>query len=128
MGRAYARGMMRPLAHMMIRLTLLLGIALGLVGVGFAHRTAAPIDPQLFAFMEVGGTLADLCDDGAPITHWGDGGCEACRLTDNALGPPAMELAPLVVARLTDAGRPDPVIHAGAPAPLPYGARAPPVV
>jgi len=119
--------MSRFMSHIVIRLTLLLGIAVGLIGVGFAHRTAAPIDPQLAAFLEVGGTLADLCDDGAPITHWGDSGCEACLLSDTAdvprLGTADLRLVPLNYAVVL----PEPATRDAAGHAMVYGARAPPV-
>ena len=112
----------------MIRLTLLLAIVLGLVGVGFAHRTAVEADPELLAFFEAGGTLADICDESGSQSHSGDRGCDACRLTDNALGAEA--IAPSVLASVHGVPVSVPlVVFAGEQSlPLAYGARGPPVV
>lgn len=125
---AYASYMLRPLTHMLIRLSLLLGITLGLVGAGFAHQTTAPIDPELAAFVEAGGALSDLCGDGGPVSHWGVTGCEACRLTDTAMGADAFDHRPLSMVLRATCDGPRQKVLLGEALPNPYGARAPPVV
>jgi len=52
-------------------------VALG--GVGFGHRMTPTVDADLIAFLEVGGTLADICDDTPTDTHLAVI-CEACQL------------------------------------------------
>ena len=128
-GEAYDWSMIRILPLLLIRLSLILAIGAGLVGAGFAHRSAAPVDADLLAFIEVGGTLDDLCDDGGPITHWGDTGCEACRLSDTAHVPKPLGIpAANVLALSFDVALPVGPVMRGFDAPSDHAARAPPVV
>lgn len=60
-------------------------VALG--GVGFGHRTAPAIDADLLAFLDAGGTLADICDDTPGSAHAAVV-CEACQISGSADVPP----------------------------------------
>lgn len=65
-------------------------IALALAVLGFGHRQAgaAPLDPMLSAYLQTGGTLADLCidDEGGPKGMAQD--CPVCTLSQMmALAP-----------------------------------------
>lgn len=86
-------------ASLLTRLTVALTV-LALVGLGGAHRHGAPGDPAVAAFLQAGGSLAELCltgDGDGPGPH---GDCPACTLAktlaDTAAAPmprPAGRLA-----------------------------------
>jgi len=66
-------------ASLLTRLTVALTV-LALVGLGGAHRHAPPGDPAVAAFLQTGGSLAELCltgDGDGPGPH---GDCPACTL------------------------------------------------
>ena len=66
-------------ASRLTRLTVALTV-LALVGLGGAHRHAPPGDPAVAAFLQTGGSLAELCltgDGDGPGPH---GDCPACTL------------------------------------------------
>lgn len=56
---------------------------------GFAHRIVAQdIDPDLRAFIQVGGSINDLCGALDGSDHMGSQTCEACLLIAGAFIPP----------------------------------------
>ncbi|WP_299954012.1 hypothetical protein [uncultured Roseobacter sp.] len=74
----------RLFAKLCVTATLLLAMT----AVGFAHRSSQPpMDPDLLAFLDAGGTLEELCgltgDAPGPSQN-----CEACRLVDTVVCPP----------------------------------------
>ncbi len=110
----------RPLAGLLLTLVL----ALGSAAQGFAYRYERPIrDPALLAYLQMGGSLDDLCSGGA--RHRGIP-CPGCLIG------PAILPAPLVLphpAKTTLAlSRPLGAPHAPLPAPRDpgHGVRAPP--
>ncbi|MEY8829198.1 hypothetical protein AB9K34_12440 [Sedimentitalea sp. XS_ASV28] len=73
---------------MLYRFKFLVVLALlcALGGAGLAHRLPGSVhDPALSAFVQAGGSLADLCaqDDGLPQDAVN--GCEFCRLVDSVV-------------------------------------------
>ncbi len=75
----------------------------------FAHRTTQP-DAEILAYLSQGGTLEELCGaDG--LAHHLTAGCEACRISANALTP---EDAPSVVAPVVFAALAHRAAHAQA--------------
>lgn len=77
-------------------LALLLLASLAMSASAFAHRTTQP-DPDLLAYISMGGTLAELCGEDN-LAHHLIAGCEACRISANALAADATAhtLAPVV--------------------------------
>ena len=66
----------------------LIAVCIALTATGFAHRSAAlPMDADLLAYVQAGGTLSELCGDldenGMPVAQT----CEACLLVAAALLP-----------------------------------------
>lgn len=87
----------------MTRLTAaLLALALVVLGFGHQHAPAPPSDPMLAAYMQIGGTLGDLCIES------GDGqgdmaqDCPVCTLAKGMAIAPAIHQAGLAlrIARL----------------------------
>ncbi len=70
------------------KILVVLALLCALAGTGFAHRIAGPEhDPALAAYVQAGGSLADLCaDDEAPQRDMANG-CESCRLVGAAVLP-----------------------------------------
>ncbi|MEP2640751.1 hypothetical protein [Roseobacter sp.] len=65
---------------------LLLIASLAMSAAAFAHRVADPApSPDLLAYLDIGGTLEDLCGDTGP-SHL-TSACDACRIMANALAP-----------------------------------------
>lgn len=59
-----------------------------LLTLGFAHRISLPeTDPDLLAYLQAGGSLADICDASDDVPHGLNQNCEACRLVDAAACP-----------------------------------------
>lgn len=79
--------MKRFMSHFALRLGLVAILSLGLATLGFAHRTANHADSDLAAFLDAGGTLADLCQDATPGPLQVETGCDACRLIAAAHAP-----------------------------------------
>ena len=99
-----------------------------LAGLPFGHRaTATEITPQMTAFVNMGGTLADLCGD--PDALMRGGPCEACRIVD-ALHLPDAPSRPEPAFGRPHGALPTPaevLLHGATDCPLPP-ARAPPFV
>lgn len=94
----------------------------------FAHRAdQAEPSPEMLAYLSMGGTLEELCSSDGPAHHL-TSGCEACRITANALTPETTPdaVAPLRFARVPHAatGRRVPPRHRAEIAPP---SRAPPL-
>ncbi|WP_300062529.1 hypothetical protein [uncultured Roseobacter sp.] len=92
-------------------LALVLLASLAMSAAAFTHRvTQGSQTPDLLAYLSMGGTLAELCGE-AGAAHHLTAGCDACRISANALAPDQTPdtTAPLRYAR---------VEHAGVPAPL----------
>ena len=109
-------------------LTLLLVLALA--SLPFGHRTTATAqdDPALIAFVEAGGTLADICDGPGEGLHAALD-CEACR--NMAGGVLASPVSLLISATLGVPAHPDfPTVRPlpRGPAGFPPPPRAPPQV
>lgn len=74
-----------PLARLLLAFALFSGMATS----GFAHRLGAPtLDTGLLAYLDAGGTLADLCGDPDDPLHPSGQVCEACLLVGAAVLPP----------------------------------------
>lgn len=74
----------RVFAKLCVTATLLVAM----MAVGFAHRSSQPpLDPDLRAFLEAGGTLEELCGL-AGDAPGASQNCEACRLVDTVACPP----------------------------------------
>ena len=112
-----------------VAVTLLLALALG--SLPFAHRATAETqqDPAFIAFIQAGGTLADLCDgpeDGHGVAALD---CEACRII-GALQVPSLTAVWIPLKRATEPTRRAgtiawvPQIQTGARPPV----RGPPIV
>jgi|GEM_PF-2238546 len=82
-----------------LRVTLTLLLALALASLPVAHRGTAETqqDSAFIAFIQSGGTLADLCDGGSDGHARAALDCEACRIVAGLILPaPAQKLsAPL---------------------------------
>lgn len=65
-----------------LRLSLVAVLALGLVGLGMAHRAPSLADEALAAYAMAGGDLAGLCDEDGLPDH--GGACPACQITGSA--------------------------------------------
>lgn len=80
-------------AAFLSRLAVVATLVAALVMVGFAHRTPAPTDTAVQAYVLAGGSLADLCanpaDDGLPA-HMD---CPACHIVATATGGNQPDLA-----------------------------------
>ncbi|QYX56884.1 hypothetical protein K1T73_00230 [Roseovarius sp. SCSIO 43702] len=81
----------------MFRPLVLLTVVLGFALTGFAHRVgASDTDPGLAAYLDAGGSLAEICGDVGSDDHAKSQICEACRLVGAAILPvPADALARL---------------------------------
>lgn len=93
--------MMGGRPHIISRLAVALALLAFLLA-GGAHRFAmapAPVDPQLAAFLAMGGTLDDLCLDGEHGKPGAHPGCPACILTKAFLAAPP----PIVLAERLEA-------------------------
>lgn len=96
---------MTLVARHIARLCLVLSLFGALAASGFAHRAMGQeMDVDLLAYVQAGGSLADICGDGAE--HGMGGKCDACRLVDNVAAPdtaaqPGRESAPVAVANWT---------------------------
>jgi hypothetical protein len=69
---------------------------------GFAHtRFSSKLSPELVEFVELGGSLADLC--GGPFEEGGTPGqgCEACRLMEAGVLPDSGHGRPVIVTMQT---------------------------
>ncbi len=97
---------MRAIAsHILARGALIALVAIGLVTAGFAHRAAPPVDDQLLAFFEAGGSVEDLCLDASHRPHELAADCEACRLVSGAdLPGGTWTLQSLIAYRTADFG------------------------
>lgn len=68
--------------HITLSRTVLMLATLALLSLPFAHRAgAAPLTPQMAQFLAMGGSIADICGDAAGFAT---GGCESCRISDEA--------------------------------------------
>jgi hypothetical protein len=95
--------------------------ALALMLVPFGHRPAET-DPQIAAYLALGGSLADLCisgDDGQD--HAAHADCPACTIAKSmALAPACLAPSDLVVWSSHRAAWPETLVLTG------HGPRAPP--
>jgi hypothetical protein len=81
---------MRHLFAPFARLAVVIALTFAMAGSGLAHRFSAPeADEGLLAYVQAGGALADLCGEGGLASHLGGQSCDACRLVDCAMVPPA---------------------------------------
>lgn len=66
----------------------LLALALAVLGFGHQHGPAAPTDPTLAAYLQMGGSLDDLCIEGGDAPHGMAQDCPVCTLASGmALSP-----------------------------------------
>ena len=88
-GNEYGMTSLRKTKLFGLVLTILL--AFGLVGVGFAHHVPGLNDSRLAVIAQLGGGLADLCDDAgqATPTKGAVADCPACHLVGAAMLPEA---------------------------------------
>lgn len=117
----------RPLS---LRPVLTLLLALALLSLPFGHRssTAAQADPALIAFVEAGGTLADLCDGPGEALHAALD-CEACSSMAASLLPAPFTLySPATGAATASRVTPRDLRLARSPAGAPPPQRGPPAV
>jgi hypothetical protein len=81
---------MRHLIAPFARLAVVVALIFVMAGSGLGHRFAAPeTDEALLAYVQAGGALDDLCGEGGLASHMGGQSCDACRLVDGAMVPPA---------------------------------------
>lgn len=82
---------MRVRSTIQTRLTAaLLALALALLGFGHQHAPAAPADPMLAAYLQMGGSLDDLCIEGGDVPQAMTQDCPICTLAQGmALSPEA---------------------------------------
>lgn len=80
----------------------LLALAIALLGFGHHHHEAPERDPDLVAYLELGGSLDDLCltemaENGEAPTGWPAHDCPACMLA-GAITIPGVGTTALVVS------------------------------
>ena len=63
-----------------VRLSIVAALVVALGSVGLAHRVAPVVDAEMLAFLEVGGTFADICNDTQDNAHAAVV-CEACQFS-----------------------------------------------
>lgn len=82
---------MRVRPSIQTRLTAaLLALALAVLGFGHQHAPAAPADPMLVAYLQMGGSLDDLCIEGGDVPQAMAQDCPVCTLAQAmALSPEA---------------------------------------
>ena len=113
-----------------LRPILALLLALALLSLPFGHRTssAAQEDPALIAFVEAGGTLADLCDGPGEALHAALD-CEACSSMAASLLPVPFALySPVTGAAPASRVTPRDLRLSRSPAGAPPPQRGPPAV
>ena len=75
-----------------------LAVLLGMVSLGFGHHLKSgdvPLDPAVQAFLDAGGLLSDLCDEGTG-DHSDRADCPMCQLAGGLMLPdPAAQSAPI---------------------------------
>lgn len=105
-----------------------LALALMVVGLGHQHATATPSDPMLAAYLEMGGSLDELCIESTDAGRGMAQDCPVCTLAQSmALSPDAPELT--ACARITRVDPPRlsaPLAHGHTPRAPP--ARGPPAI
>ncbi|KMK68686.1 hypothetical protein [Puniceibacterium sp. IMCC21224] len=85
---AYKNPMTRHIPGVLSRLFVLIAFV-AMASSGFAHRLSAPnLDPSLLAYVQVGGSLDDLCGESGDTSHSGSQNCDACRLVHAAVLAP----------------------------------------
>jgi hypothetical protein len=70
------------------RAVLLVGLAVALIGTGFAHRMPAPQDDALAFALATGASLADICGDQPDGSRKAAAPCLACHIAGTAELPP----------------------------------------
>lgn len=83
--------MRRVFSAILLRGVLIFVIGAALASVSYAHRITLP-DTDMAAFLELGGTLDDLCGT-AGETAVDPASCEACRITDAMSAGPGAQIA-----------------------------------
>ena len=84
---------MRVRSIIQTRLTAaLLALALAVLGFGHQHAPATPADPMLVAYVQMGGSLDDLCIEGSEVPQGMAQDCPVCTLAQGmALSPEAVQ-------------------------------------
>ena len=98
--RMHPDGMMRQLRTFLTGLVLLFTLFASVMASGAGHRMPSADNLALDAFVQAGGTLADICDDSGGDHGTGLTGCLACHIAGFADGPapdPVPRAAGLIV-------------------------------
>ena len=82
-------------------LVALMLVALGTIGLAHSDDHTS-IDPSMLAFLQMGGTMDDICAEGHEKRALAQEGCEFCRLSDVDTPQRAIEMpwAPVAISAL----------------------------
>lgn len=99
--------------HALVHTFTTLAVLLGMVALGFGHHlktSDAPLDAATLAFVEAGGLLSDICDEGTG-DHAGLADCPVCQLAGGLMLPAPLTHCAKITLSHSDALWPRTDIH-----------------